>query len=152
MVFFCAAALWRAEDIQSEARVEIEYIGDRLTSTIEQRLKFPVYGLNGARALFAHDSKITRDEFRAYVESTDLPTEFSGVRGFSFNQRVLRSGLDAFVAKARADGAPGFTLRQLEVKAQPDLYIVKFIEPVASNAGALGLDIGSDPLLSLIHI
>jgi PAS domain S-box-containing protein len=134
------------EDIQSEARVEIEYIGDRLTSTIEQRLKFPVYGLNGARALFSHDSKITRDEFRAYVESTDLPTEFSGVRGFSFNQRVLRSGLDAFVAKARADGAPGFTLRQLEDKAQPDLYIVKFIEPVASNAGALGLDIGSNPL------
>ena len=146
MALFCAAALWRAQDIQSEAQVDIDYIGERLASTIEQRLRLPVHGLNGARAFFAHSDKITRGEFRAFAESRDLPKQFSGVLGISFNQRVLRSGLDAFLAEVRADGARGFTLRQLEDREQTDLYIVRFIEPIAANAGALGTDIGSNPL------
>ena len=146
MALFCAAALWRAQDIQSEAQVDIDYIGERVASTVEQRLKLPVYGLNGVRAFFGHSDKITRAEFRAFAESRDLPKEFPGVLGISFDQRVLRSGLDAFLAQVRADGAPGFTLRQLEDKEQPDLYIVKFIEPLAKNSAALGVDIGSNPM------
>ena len=146
LALFGAVALWRAADIRTEARVDMEHITERLSTDIVRRLQLPIYGLNGARGVFAHSDKIGRAEFRAYVESRDLPREFPGVQGFSFNQRVMPGAIDAFVRETRADGAPGFTLRQLADKSQPDLYVVKFIEPLASNAGALGLDIGSDPL------
>ena len=146
LALFGAAAMWRAEDIRADAKDRIERINERLSTELARRLQLPIYGLNGARGVFAHSDRIGRAEFRAYVESRDLPREFPGVLGFSFNQRVIPSELDAFVKQTRADGAPGFTLRQLADKTQPDLYINKFIEPDASNAGALGLDIGSDPL------
>ena len=58
----------------------------------------------------------------------------------------MRPDLDAFLRAERADGAPQFALRQLSDTAQQDLLIVKFIEPAASNQGAMGLDIGSEPL------
>ncbi len=146
MALFCSAAMWRASDIENEARDDMANISQRLRTEIKRRLQLPIYGMNGARGTFAHNDKIGRADFRAYVESRDLPREFPGVLGFSFNQRVLPGELDAFVKEARADGAPGFAVRQLADKTQPDLYIVKFIEPLASNASALGLDIGSDPL------
>jgi PAS domain S-box-containing protein len=94
--------------------------------------------------LYAASSHVQRAAFQAYVESRDLAKEFPGVRGFGFIQRVMRPGLDAFVAAERADGAPGFAIRQLADKNHDDLYIIKFIEPAANNAGAQGLDIGSE--------
>ena len=146
LCLFGAAALWRAADIRAEAQVEIEHASERIAIEIQRRFKQPIYGLNGARGVYAANPQVNRAAFRAYVESRDLPREFPGVRGFSFNQRVMRSEVDAFVASARADGAPDFTLHQLADKEQPELYIVKFIEPMAGNASALGLDVGSDPL------
>jgi len=66
------------------------------------------------------------------------------VRGFGFIQRVPRDALADFVAAERADGAPRFAVRQLTLFEQPDLFVIKFIEPAARNEGALGLDVGSE--------
>jgi CHASE1-domain containing sensor protein len=73
-----------------------------------------------------------------------MAENFVGVRGFGFIQRVLRPELGAFLAAERADGAPQFALRQLADKNHDDLYVIKWIEPAANNAGAQGLDIGSE--------
>ena len=48
-----------------------------------------------------------------------------------------RADLDALVAAERADAAPQFAIRQLDDKTQSDLYVVKFIEPMANNSEAL---------------
>lgn len=68
------------------------------------------------------------------------------MRGFGFIQHVRRPGLDAFVATERADGALGFAIRQLADKDHDDLYVIKLIEPARNNAGAQGLDIGSEAM------
>ena len=145
----CGAAYWKHRDSQSEAQTQVELSAQRMYADVSRRFTQAVYGLNGVRGAFAANENFKRAAFRAYVESRDLPKEFPGVRGFSFNQRVLRADLDAFVASTRADGAPQFTVRQLADTSHADMYIVKFIEPAASNAGAMGLDIGSDPLRRL---
>ena len=141
-----AAALWKHRDVQSKAQVQVEFSTQRISADVSRRFTQAVYGLSGARGVFAASESVNRAVFRAYVESRDMPKEFPGVRGFGFIQRVLPHDLDTFVATARADGAPQFTLRQLSDTAQQDLLIIKFIEPAATNQGALGLDIGSEPL------
>ena len=137
-------AWWWQNDVDRDAEVQFKRSVERVVADVALRFRQPVYGLNGARGLYAASQHVQRAEFLAYVESRDLAKEFPGVRGFGFIQHVMRQELDAFVAAERADGAPGFAIRQLADKNHDDLYVIKFIEPAASNAGTQGLDIGSE--------
>jgi PAS domain S-box-containing protein len=140
------AALWKQKDIESDAQALFEHSVEAVTEHVRSRLQLPVFGLMGAKGLYAASKSVERSEFRTYVESRGLASEFVGVRGFGFIQHVLRPGLDAFLKAQRSDGAPQFALRQLADKEHDDLYIVTFIEPAAQNVGVPGLDIGSEAI------
>ena len=146
LVMAAGGALWWQRQINEDAQTLFQHSVERVSADISQRFGRPVLGLKDARGLYAASRNVYRAEFRAYVGSRDLAKDFPGVRGFGFIQRVMRPELGAFLAAERADGAPGFALRQLEDKTHDDLYVIKFIEPAANNVGAQGLDIGSEAL------
>ena len=127
LMLTAAAVLWQQRSVESEARIRFDQKGERVLAEITRRFNTPVYGIKGARGVYAADPHVNRAEFRAYVESRDLPVEFPGVRGFGFAQRVLREELDDFIAAERADDAPRFAVRTSGNAA--DLYVIKFIEP-----------------------
>jgi PAS domain S-box-containing protein len=127
----------------TDARQRFESYADRLTGEVGRGVNQVVYGLKGARGVYAASKLVERLEFRAYVASRDLPREFPGVRGMGFIQRVPRAELTAFVTTERADDAPDFTVRTSG--DAPDLYVIKFIEPLGPNRAAWGYDLGSDP-------
>ena len=139
--------LWRQSEINAETQLRTKHISERLYVEVASLFQHPIYGLNGARGVFATNENIGRAAFKAYVDSRDLSHEFPGVRGFAFAYRVLRSDLNAFVAATRADGALNFAVSQLANQKHNDMYIIKYIEPANNNPRALGLDIGSNPML-----
>jgi PAS domain S-box-containing protein len=126
---------------ESKASFQFESLARRLGDEVQRRMNQPVYGLMGARGLYAAGKSVRRLDFRAYVDSRDLPREFPGVIGFGFIRRVMRPGLDAFVAAERADDAPDFAVKTSG--NAPDLYVVTCIDPLAANRDAWGFDIGS---------
>lgn len=107
-----AGAWWQQRQIMTGAANEFQRRVERVSAEITRRFGQPVYGLNGARGAYAVAGGMNRAQFRAYVQSRDLPAEFVGVRGLGFIQRVAHSELDAFIAAAHADGAPEFALQQ----------------------------------------
>ncbi len=127
---------------QAEARLRFERLAERLDSEVQRRMNHPIYGLKGARGMYAASKSVERLEFRAYVESRNLPVEFPGVLGFGFIQRVMRPDLAAFIAAERADNAPDFAVRT--AGDAPDLYVIKFIDPLGPNREAYGFDVGSE--------
>ena len=129
----------------AEARYRFESLVERMSSEVERSASQVVYGLKGANGVYAASKSVERSEFRAYVASRDLPKEFPGVLGIGFIQRVPREGLAAFTAAERADSAPDFAVHTVG-DAHDDLYVIKFIEPLAPNEAAWGYDIGSDPM------
>lgn len=129
---------------QNETNARFIALTNVLAKDIQRRITQPVYGIHGARGVYAVKPSVSRQEFRAYVESRNLPLEFPGVQGFGFAERVFRKDLDVFVAAQRHDGEPGFA-----VQARPqanELYIVKFFHPGLKISEPLGLDWGSDPV------
>ena len=137
-----ATTHWQQRDIQSDAREKFERQVKLVEAEIQRRFLQPVYGLKGARGVYAASQSVGRSAFRGYVESRNLAVEFPGVRGFGFVQRVKREELERFIAAERLDSAPDFAVRTSGDAR--DLYVVKFIEPLAKNRGAWGYDLGSE--------
>ncbi len=137
LVLTGASVMWQQRSVSAAAQEKFDRGAERIETEVRRHFALPVYGLNGLRGMFAAQAHVTRSEFRAWVESRNLPTEFPGMRGLGFIERVETQDLARFIAEARADGAPEFSVRNTEDAA--DLYVVKYIEPLASNRAALGL-------------
>jgi len=130
----------------NQARIEQEVANAAaLAETkLRQRIGVYEYGLRGARGvMLVTDAAPNRALFRRYSESRNVDKEFPGARGFGFIRRVAEDRIDEFVAKARADGAPDFDIRQLNPH-QGERFVIQYIEPVERNRPALGLDIRSE--------
>ncbi|MFI5355730.1 MAG: CHASE domain-containing protein [Opitutales bacterium] len=129
---------------QTNDRFQFERRTEHLISDLQRRVNQPVYGLKSIRGLFAADESVSRRQFRDFIEARNLATEFPGIMGLCFVERVPRADLPRFVAQERADGAPEFTVKTRG--DSPDLYLVKFAEPANPNRAALGFDLYSEPV------
>jgi PAS domain S-box-containing protein len=143
-----ALTIWAVTETLAINRTAVErkfeqQVG-QLQIDIQTQFERTVSALRGARGLYYASDRVTRSEFRAFIASRDVATEFPGIRGFGYIQQVASHALDAFVRAERLDGAPDF-----EVKTSgeaPDLFVIKFIEPLHNNLAAQGLDIGAEPV------
>lgn len=135
----------RAETHARELATErFERTAERLSSDVLHRLRLPVYGLNGARGMLATHDHVSRRDIERYVRTRNLDVEFPGVRGMGFIEHVPRAALASFIARQRADGAPGFHVHGLD-DSRDDLYVITTIEPLDRNRAAWGFDVGSEP-------
>lgn len=125
------------------ARSEQQF--NALVEASEQHLKrrFQLYeqSLWGGVGLFYASEHVNPDEWRIYVEALQLKDRLPGIGGIGFIEQTTERRLTAFIKDNRAY-IPDFT------PAPPtnfsDKFIVKYIEPQASNKDAVGFDIGSD--------
>lgn len=117
----------------------------RIKDAVLARITLYQYGLRGARGaiLAAGEENLSRKVFLRYSATRDVDTEFPGARGFGFIRRVSSADEAAFVANARKDGWPDFSVRQLSPR-DGERFIIQYIEPVARNVQAVGLDIASE--------
>ena len=116
-----------------------------LANDIAQRLELYQYGLRSARAqiLTKGEGVVTNKDFRNYMESREIDIEFPGARGMGFIRRVPLAQEAEFVAHARATGQADFAIKQL-TPHNKERYVIEYIEPLARNIQAVGLDIGSE--------
>ena len=148
LVLGAAMSLVGALGVAREERRAIQAQVDRSTQRVEieleRRLTESIYGLHGLRGLFAAAPHVTMSEFRAYVDSRDLQHEFPGLRGFSFVQRLSPAEIPRLVAQMHAEGADAFSVKVHE--GSTDLYVVRYIEPLAQKLEAWGMDLGAEPV------
>ncbi|MDO6593567.1 CHASE domain-containing protein [Neptuniibacter sp. 1_MG-2023] len=120
-------------------------LADKTENLIKERFQLFEYGLRGARGAIATAgvNEVTRKQFERYVNSRDIDNEFPGALGFGFIRRVPPSQEASFLARARQDGAPDFTIRALSPHEE-DRFVIQYIYPIYKNRQAMGLDIGSE--------
>ena len=136
--------LGQIRDLDKEAQFQFDRAVERMEAEVKRRFNHPLFGLKGARGTFAASSEINRRAFQAYVEARDLPQEFPGIRGFGFIARIERAELEAFVTRERTDNAAEFAVRSRG--DAPDLFVIKYIEPLSDNRAAFGFDVGQEAI------
>ena len=118
---------------------------DTLVKNIETRVLQYEPGLRGMRGVInaLWPDRLTYAEVLEYVATREYDREFPGARGFGFIQRVPREKEAEFLAINRADGRPDFKITELNGHDHERL-VIRYIEPVAPNMQAVGLDIASE--------
>ena len=132
---------------QQHVQSEISLTAERVAVQVVARLKRVELGMLGTRgaALAVGWHELTRQRFLQYSQGRDIAVEFPGVRGLGLIQRVSPDQAPAYTAAAAADGWPGFKITAINPHTD-DHFVIRYIEPVARNKEAVGLDIGSEPL------
>jgi len=130
---------------RAQAREALETAAVRTADLVVERFRLYQYGLRGVRGaiLTSGEQGISRELFRRYSNTRDIEREFPGARGFGFIRRVPRAQEQAFIEQARADGKADFAIRQL-APHDGERFVIQYIEPLAGNLPAVGLDIASE--------
>ncbi|WP_091817904.1 CHASE domain-containing protein [Marinobacter mobilis] len=129
------------QQIDEHVSLLVEKAGASITESFE---RFE-YGLRATRGaiIAAGLETLNRQKFENFVETIDVARNFTGALGFGFIRRVPVDQESLFIEGARADGAPGFSLRFLN-EHPGDRYVIQYIYPTVGNKSATGLDIASE--------
>ena len=129
------------EVLQARFRLQATQVADGL----ERQLATTADLLRGVAGLFASSDVVDRHEFRTYVQGLDLETNYPGIQGIGYIERIPPAALASHEARVRADGFPQY---HVQPAGPRDLYTaILYIEPFDHrNQRALGLDPYPDPV------
>jgi len=115
---------------------------------IGERMDAYVAALRGGASFLAGSDHVSREEWRTYYNVLQLEQRYPGVNGIGVIWQVKPADREAFVGATRLEDAPNFTITPVP-GAPPlpeghDHYVITYIEPLARNSQALGLDIATE--------
>lgn len=126
-----------SEELQADFNFRVREAGARIT----QRMLAYEQVLRGTSG-FMGAERVTRDEFRHYVERLQLQQNYPGIQAISFVMLVPAAQKEQHIAAIRKEGFPGYTLFPPGERAIYSSVI--YIEPFkGSNLRALGHDVYS---------
>ena len=137
-----------ATQVERAGRVHFDSAVSNAHNAIEARIRAYSEVLVGVRGLMMHADSPTRAEFNAYVDSLELARRYPGIQVIHFAQRVSGAEKAAFEAAARKDtsvhprGYPDFKVKPAGERSE--YAVVTYVEPMAGNQAALGLDLAGD--------
>jgi CHASE1-domain containing sensor protein len=136
---------------QIHSRDEARFLArtEAYRAALQQEFDRYVQVLNSARALWQIHPPTESEEWRKYVQSLDLADRFPGLHALGYVARVPSAQLPGFVEEVRRVETHGPAPSAFRVHPQSESeehYVVRYIEPLASNRAALGYDVGSEPI------
>lgn len=130
---------------ERQVRNALDAAATDVREQIAERLRVYEYSLSGMRDVIVVAGKsLSRELLEHYGRTHDLNQEFRGARGIGFIRRVPAAEEEGFLRAARADGWPDFTIRSFTPHAG-DRFVVQYVEPLALNLRAVGMDAASEP-------
>ncbi len=115
-------------------------------TVLETRLREPLMALEAMRGVFIASDEVSRDEMR---RASLAWTQSSGIAAVGWYEVMPRVAVPAFEAQVRAEGLPQFRVfdRTDSEQGMPrePVIAMRYIEPTAANASALGLNLQSVP-------
>ena len=148
VVLSAAAAYLVAGQVEREASLKFDSAVSDAKAAIESRVNAYADVLLGVRGLFIADPSVSRVEFKRYIDSLDLNRRYPGIQVIHYSRPITAAERPAFEAMVRGDtsvdprGYPNFAIRP--AGNRPEYVVAQYVEPMAGNERALGLDLVGD--------
>lgn len=116
------------------------------TSEIEGQFEAISIALKAGVGLLASSEVVTRDEWREFTSRLDVFNNKIGVLGIGVVYRVPNDKISQFEKNASLDNFPNFKVYKLGNSKEnyAESYIITYLEPLAPNIKAVGLDLNSE--------
>lgn len=112
---------------------------------IQQRLLAYEQVLRGGVGLFLAGDRVTRDEWRAYIDALNIEKHYPGIRGIGFSRYIPASNLERHLQEIRREIDPAYVIRPSGQRAEYTSII--YLEPFDwRNRRAFGYDMFSEPV------
>ncbi|WP_156902221.1 CHASE domain-containing protein [Azohydromonas australica] len=140
------AAWWQKESNDAMHRSELRAAAQEAAEQLRQRMLLYERGVRSARSvvLGIGPDQVTREAFHRALASRDFQRQYPGIRAFGFVRRVPAAQEAAFVQAVRSDGNPDFRIKPITPHSG-ERFVLQLVEPLEGNAGALGVDMASEP-------
>src|SRR5262249_17324904 len=144
-----AAAYYVSHQLEQAAALKFEGAAADARDAVDSRIRSYSDVLLGIRGMFIASDSVTRDEFQTYIASLAL-SRYPGIQVFHYARRVSAAERQTFEEMVRNDrsvdprGYPEFAVKPPGDRTE--YVIVQYVEPMAGNEAALGLDLGGDPV------
>ena len=116
----------------------------KATFLIEEKVNSYIHGLQGMSGIYLiNNGSLSHQHVRDYAVYRHFFSNFPGALGFGFVRRVEKKNLDVYLSKKTKEFGV-FNYKSLSKNEFPDHFIIEVIEPLETNAIALGLDVGSE--------
>lgn len=139
------ATLEVKDDRERDALSRFAVACDELALSVRERLESYELILRGGAALFAASEYVSRQEWKAYVDSVGAAGLVPGYQAIGFARTIPASERAAHIAAVRDDG---FTDYDIRPPGPRDFYSsIVYIEPFGgTNLRAFGYDMYSEPV------
>jgi signal transduction histidine kinase len=139
------ATLYTWTDVESQLRRELNLIGEETAAKIQARLRTHALLLRSGAAFFMGSEAVDRNEWRAFVERSQVHLNLPGIQGFGFSLLITPERLAEHERAIRAEGFPDY---RLWPEGERDLYsAIIYLEPFTGrNLRAFGYDMFSEPV------
>ena len=140
-----AATLYTWTDVESQLRRELNLIGEETAAKIQGRLRAHALLLRSGAAFFMGSETVDRNEWRAFVERSQVHLNLPGIQGFGFSLLIPPERLAEHERAIRAEGFPDY---RVWPEGERDLYSsIIYLEPFTGrNLRAFGYDMFSEPV------
>ena len=144
-----AAVLFVRSEAESERLEKAELRAAELTLAIERRVDDYAEILVGLNSFMRVLPDVGRNQFNAFLSSSEILARFPGVQAVEFTRKVTPGTKGSFEESVREDstldpdGYPDFSIHPEGDRSI--YYVVDFVEPLAGNEAAFGFDLGSNP-------
>lgn len=146
-----SSLLWLRHHEEEAAREKFTQLLDKYTAAIQSRLHDNLHPLDNLAAYYFGAESVTREEFDRYAHILLKPN--ADIQALEWVPEVPKAKKSRYEAQARANGYPGFFIRERNEKgemvpaeAREKYYPIFYLYPSAGNEKALGFDLGSEPL------
>ena len=114
---------------------------ERISQAITNRMQDYEQVLNSACGLYAASASVRSDDWRAFIDKLELDRFYPGIQCLGFIERVPADELERFQREVGTNQSVAFVN-----PPSPRHWLVKYVEPLASNRRALGYNIATEPI------
>ena len=132
------------------AQFQFERDANTAINVAENRLYAYTNVLYALRSLFASEKSVDRLRFHRFVESLDIQRRYPGFIALNYAAHVPATDKMHFEESVRADssinpgGYPNFSIKP--PGERPEYFVIVYLEPMAGNEFALGIDLAANPM------
>ncbi len=136
--------VWFFFHSQEQKRNQLEFeieVSQTLQLIKERMQKYEDALRSGVATITALDYNISADEWIRFSQSLNIDRRYPGINGIGLIKEVSDENLSEFLAKIRKE-RPDFKV--FPKHTQPTYWPITYIEPLATNREALGLDMAHE--------